>query len=45
MLWLSAGSCERVIGETGCRRSVDGGRMGRAGALSGRLRLLVDHVS
>ena len=37
MLWLSAGSCESVIGETGYRRSVGGGRMG---ALSGRFRLL-----
>ena len=47
MLWLSAGSCESVIGETGCRRSVGGGRMG---VLSGRFRLLekdalVEHVS
>jgi hypothetical protein len=35
--WLSAGSCERVIGETG---PVGGGKMGRAEAFSGRLRLL-----
>ena len=39
MFWLSAGSCECVIGETGCRRSM-GGKMRQAGAFSGRLRLL-----
>ena len=46
MLWLSAGSCESVIGETGYRRSVGGGRMGALrGAFGCSKDVLVEHVS